>query len=164
MKMETRLPLRPGPAASGCGLALITLLTVSSVLIGTQSAIGGEAGLILSDGYLQMTIPSVPAAGYFTLKNEGDADRDLVGASSPGCGSVMLHKSEVVNGVASMHHVDSVTVPAHKSITFAPGGLHLMCMSPTASLKPGASVPVTLTFKDGAAVTGTFPVRSAGAK
>jgi periplasmic copper chaperone A len=164
MKMETRLPLRRGPAASGRGLALVTLLAASVVLVGSQPATSGETDLALSDGYMQMTIPSVPAAGYFTLKNEGDADRDLVGASSPGCGSVMLHKTEVVNGVASMHHVDSVTVPAHKSITFAPGGLHLMCMSPTASLKPGSSVPVTLSFKDGATVTGTFPVRAAGAE
>lgn len=111
---------------------------------------------------MQTTIPSVPGAGYFTLENKGETGRELVGASSPGCGSVMLHKSEEVDGVSTMHHVDGVPVPAHKSITFAPGGYHLMCMSPTASLKPGNSVPVTLTFKNGDKLTGDFPVRKPG--
>ena len=155
-------PLRRGPAASACFRLLATLLAASALLIGNRPAIGGETSLVLSGGYMQTTMPSRPAAGYFTLENKGEADRELVGASSPGCGSVMLHKSEEVNGVAEMHHVDSVPVPAHKSITFAPGDFHLMCMSPAASLKPGSTVPVTLTFKDGGTLTSDFPVRAAG--
>jgi copper(I)-binding protein len=71
----------------------------------------------------------------------------------------MLHKSETVNGVDQMVHVDSVPVPAHQSVTFAPGGFHLMCMSPAASLKPGTTVPVTLSFKDGGTLTSDFAVR-----
>lgn len=155
----TRLP-RHGPAARRCGLALVALLAAAGM--GDRPALAGETGLVLSGGYMQTTIPTVPAAGYFTLENKGEADRELVGASSPGCGMVMLHKSEEINGVSSMRHVDSMPVPAHKSITFAPGGFHLMCMSPTASLKPGASVPVTLDFKDGGTVTADFPVRKPG--
>lgn len=158
--MQARRPLRPGRAANGCGFALVALLAAAGM--GDRPAVAGEADLVLSDGYMQTTIPSVPAAGYFTLENKSEADHELVGASSPGCGSVMLHKSEEVNGVSTMHHVDSVPVPAHKSITFAPGGFHLMCMSPTASLKPGSSVPVTLTFKNGDTVTSDFPVRKPG--
>ncbi len=111
---------------------------------------------------MQTTIPSRPAAGYFTLKNDGDADRVLVGASSPGCGMVMLHKSESVGGVEKMLPVDSIPVPRHQSVTFAPGGFHLMCMSPAESMKPGTSVPVTLTFEGGVSLTSTFPVRAAG--
>jgi len=158
--MQARRPLRPGRAAKGCGFALVALLAAAGM--GDRPAVAGEADLVLSDGYMQTTIPSVPAAGYFTLENKSEADRELVGASSPGCGSVMLHKSEEVNGVSTMHHVDSVPVPAHQSITFAPGGFHLMCMSPTASLKPGSSMPVTLTFKNGDTVTSDFPVRKPG--
>jgi copper(I)-binding protein len=161
--MKPGSPLRDGLAASGCSLALATLLAASAVVIGNLPAIGAETDLVLSGGYMQTIIPSVPVAGYFTLENKGEVDRELVGASSPGCGSVMLHKSEEVNGVASMRHVDSVPVPAHKSITFAPGGFHLMCMSPTASLTPGSTVPVTLSFKNGGTLTSDFSVRAAGA-
>jgi copper(I)-binding protein len=160
--MQARRQLRAGRVAKGYGLTLAILL--AAVAMGSQPAAAGEDDLVLSGGYMQTTIPSVPGAGYFTLENKGEMDRELVGASSPGCGSVMLHKSEEVNGVSTMRHVDSVPVPAHKSITFAPGGFHLMCMSPTASLKPGNSVPVTLTFKDGSTLTGDFPVRKPGAQ
>jgi periplasmic copper chaperone A len=158
--MQARLPLRPGRAVKECGLAFVALLAAAAT--GDRPAVAGEADLFLSGGYMQTTIPSVPAAGYFTLENKGEMDYELVGASSPGCGSVMLHKSEEINGVSTMHHVDSVPVPAHKSITFAPGGFHLMCMSPTASLKPGSSVPVTLNFKNGDKLTSDFPVRKPG--
>ena len=116
--------------------------------------------LALSNAYVQVTIPSRPAAGYFTLKNNGDKERVLVRASSPGCGSVMLHKSESVNGVETMREVDSITVPAHGSVEFTPGGFHLMCMSPADALKPGTTTQVTLSFKDGDALTSDFPVRS----
>ncbi len=124
-------------------------------------AAAAESGLALSDGYVRMIIPSRPAAGYFTLTNNGDSDRVLVGAASPGCGSVMLHQSKSVNGVEQMVPVASVPVPAHQSISFAPGGFHLMCMMPAASMKPGGSVSMTLKFQDGGTLTGDFPVRSA---
>jgi copper(I)-binding protein len=159
-KMQARRPLRPGRAAKECGFALVALLAAAGM--NNRPTVAGEADLVLSGGYMQTTIPSVPAAGYFTLENKGETDYDLVGASSPGCGSVMLHKSEEINGVSTMYHVDSVPVPAHKNVTFAPGGFHLMCMSPTASLKPGSSVPVTLNFKNGDKLTSDFPVRKPG--
>ena len=55
-------------------------------------------------------------------------------------------------------------MPAGGSVTFAPAGYHLMCMKPTAAVKPGGTVPVTLTFKDGGTLTGDFPVRGPGGK
>jgi periplasmic copper chaperone A len=127
-------------------------------------AAADENELEVSGAYMQTTIPSSPAAGYFMLKNNGDIDRVLVDASSPGCESIMMHKSESVGGVEKMCMVDSIPVPAHQSVTFAPGGFHLMCMSPAESMKPGISVPVTLTFEGGISRTSDFPVRSAGGK
>ena len=132
------------------------------MLAGAPTAGADEAGLALSGPYMRLIIPARPAAGYFTLENNSDADHALVGAASPGCGSVMLHKSESKDGVETMMPVKSVPVPAHQSLSFAPGGYHLMCMAPTASLKPGNSVPVTLKFEDGGTLTGDFPVRGVG--
>lgn len=141
--------------------AVLLLLGVSLVA-GASVAAADEADMVLSDGYVRTIIPSRPAAGYFTLENKGDTARVLVGAASPGCGSVMLHQSQSVNGVEKMSPVKSVPVPPHQSVSFAPGGYHLMCMSPAASLKPGSSVPVTLKFDDGGTLTGDFPVRGVG--
>jgi periplasmic copper chaperone A len=142
----------------------LVLLSLSAALAAGLPAIAAESGLGLSGAYMQTTIPSRPAAGYFTLKNDGDVDHVLVGASSPGCESIMMHKSESVGGMEKMLMVDSVAVPAHQSVAFAPGGFHLMCMSPAETMKPGSSVPVTLTFEGGISLTRDFPVRSAGGK
>jgi copper(I)-binding protein len=140
------------------------VLMVMSGTLSAGSVAAAEHGLEVSGAYMQTTIPSRPAAGYFTLKNNGDVDRVLVEASSPGCESIMMHKSELVGGMAKMLMVDSVPVPARQSVAFAPGGFHLMCMSPAESMKPGSSVPVTLTFEGGISLTSDFAVRSAGGK
>jgi len=143
-------------------LATITIAAGVAALAAVSPVSADESGLALSGSYMRLIIPSRPAAGYFTLENTSDADRVLVGAASPGCGSVMLHKSESKNGVETMMPVKSVAVPAHQSISFAPGGYHLMCMAPTASLKPGGSVPVTLKFEEGGTLIGDFPVHGVG--
>ena len=46
----------------------------------------------------------------------------------------MLHQSKEENGVEKMLPVKSVPVPAHGTLSFAPGGYHLMCMQPQASM------------------------------
>jgi hypothetical protein len=117
--------------------------------------------LTISDGWFRSLPGSLPAGGYFTLHNGGSAAATLTGASSPACGMLMLHKSESMNGMASMMDVPNVPVPAGGGVTFAPGGYHLMCMQPTAAMKPGASVPVTLQFADGSKLDASFAVKNA---
>jgi hypothetical protein len=118
-------------------------------------------GLTLSGQWFRLIMPSVPAAGYFTLSNATAAPVQLVGAASPACGTLMLHKSVSANGTERMVMVPSVRVPAHGKIAFAPGGYHLMCMSPGPAMKTGQSVPVTLRLGGGETVTASFPVRGA---
>jgi copper(I)-binding protein len=59
-----------------------------------------------------------------------------------------------------MMGVKSVPVPAHGSVSFAPGGYHLMCMQPK-DMKPGGTATVTLSFKDGTSLKGDFPIKGA---
>ena len=152
---------RPHGPASVMKQAALALAAVTMALWAVPAA-AAEASVTLADGYIRTTIPARPAAGYFTLTNGGDTAASLVGASSPGCGSVMLHQSKTVNGQDTMVAVKSVAVPAHGSVSFAPGGYHLMCMKPAATLKPGTTVPVRLTFADGGTLSADFPVRGVG--
>jgi copper(I)-binding protein len=117
--------------------------------------------LTVSDAWIRAMPAGIPEGGYFTLHNASGKGVVLTGASSPACGSLMLHKSEMTGGMSSMHHVDEVDVPAGGSIAFAPGGYHLMCMQATSAITPGAKVPVTLQFKDGSKLTAPFDVRNA---
>ena len=120
--------------------------------------------MALSAPWFRLVMPSLPAAGYFTLSNSTGAAHTLVGAASPGCGMLMLHRSISENGQERMAMVQSVAVPPHGKVSFTPGGYHLMCMSPSAEMRPGRSVPVTLHFADGGDIDRDFPVRNATGK
>jgi copper(I)-binding protein len=72
---------------------------------------------------------------------------------------VMLHQSREMNGVEHMLAVKSVTVAAHGTVKFQPGGYHLMCMKPKETMVVGHDVPVTLKFADGKTITARFPVK-----
>jgi hypothetical protein len=120
--------------------------------------------LTITGQWFRLVMPSLPAAGYFTLSNATAAPQRLVGAASPACGMLMLHKSVSANGTERMVMVPSVVVPAHGKVEFAPGGYHLMCMSPGPAMEPRQSVPVTLRLADGQTITAGFPVRGATGK
>jgi hypothetical protein len=118
----------------------------------------------ISDAWIRALPAPSPSGGYFTMKNTGNTEVALVGAKSPACGMLMLHRSKVMGGMSSMEDVSSVPVPAGGEVRFAPGGYHLMCMDPTAAIKPGGNVAVTLQFSDKTEATANFAVRNAQGK
>ena len=120
--------------------------------------------MLVSAPWIRLIMPSHPAAGYFTLSNKTARDRILVGAASPACGMLMLHRSISENGADRMAMVKDVDVPAHGEVVFAPGGYHLMCLSPSRDMIPGHSVPVTFRFKSGDELTTNFLVRGVAGK
>ena len=100
----------------------------------------------ISNPWLRVLSGDIPAAGYFTLTNDGQKPLVLNGASSPACGMLMLHRSSDAGGMASMEDVTAVTIAPGQKIEFKPGSYHLMCMSPKAGMKKGGTARVTLTF------------------
>lgn len=139
-------------------LALVSLLCV---LLANGAGLAAENGLTVTDPWIRVVVPSRPAAGYFTLSNETTNARALVGVESRSCGMLMMHQSLHENGQDRMVAVKSIPIAPHGVVKFAPGGYHLMCMSPSKDVTPGPSVPVTLHFADGGAVTVRFRVRGA---
>lgn len=116
-------------------------------------------GVSAGGPWMRYLLPNIPAAAYMRLQNNGAAAVVLTGAASPACGMLMLHKSEDNSGMAMMMDVPSITVPAHGSVTLAPGGYHLMCMQPR--MKVGDRVTVTLNFQDGTSLAVVLPVYGA---
>ncbi len=119
------------------------------------------AGVSVKDAWIRALPSAVPSGGYFTLHNGGMKTVVLTGAASPGCGMLMLHKTEDKGGMSSMMDVAQIQVRAGETVKFSPGGYHLMCMDAKPSIKPGAKVPVTLIFKTGDKITVPFDVRNA---
>jgi copper(I)-binding protein len=104
------------------------------------------------------------AAGYFTMRNEGDKPVALTGVRTPACGMAMLHKTSSGEGMASMSDVESVPLAPHETVAFAPGGYHVMCMDPTGVVKPGKSVMMTLEFSDKSEKPVMFAVKNAAGR
>ena len=120
--------------------------------------------LAISDAWFRALPGALPAGGYFTLRNSSAKAVVLSGAESPACATLMLHKSETKGGMAGMDMVGTLPVAAGGSVSFTPGGYHLMCMNAKPALKPGTSVKVTLLFQDGGRLTTDFAVRNAAGK
>ena len=158
----------PSPqAARPAGKTLHRVTVAVCALTASMSggaALAGPSGLSVSGQWFRLIMRSLPAAGYFALSNETDTPQSLVGATSPGCGMLTMHKSVSERGKEGMVMVQSVALPAHGRVQFAPGGYHLMCMSPTPLMKRGQSVPVTLRLTNGETVNASFPVRGATGK
>jgi copper(I)-binding protein len=140
-------------------LAFAKLAALSSALVAGSAEAGG---IIITHGWIR-ALPS-NAGGYFSLSNDTGRRIVLTGAASPACGMLMLHRTKSSSGMSSMNDVETIAIAVGGHLDFAPGGYHLMCMDPTAAIKPGNKVPVTLVFADGAKVTSTFQVRHASGR
>jgi copper(I)-binding protein len=108
----------------------------------------GPPSIAVTEPTLRL-IPGVPAAGYFMITNNTTAPLVLSGAQSADCSAVMLHRSSTTGGMARMEDVTSVTIAPGQSLSFAPGGYHLMCMRPSARLHVGGKATITLKFGNG---------------
>ena len=139
-------------------------LTASILALAPWPAGAQDKSVTIEAPWIRLIIPSRPAAGYLTLRNDTDSDTAITAASSPACGDLSLHESVTKDGAATMVPVDKVDATAGGAATFAPGGYHLMCMKPQPELEVGASVPVTLTLSGGQEITQDFPVYGAGGK
>lgn len=140
---------------------MLHVAAMAALALVVSAALAEASEVKITDAWMRALPSGLPAGGYFTLHNNEAKSLTLTGAQSKSCGMLMLHKSDDMGGMMHMEDVAKVDVPAHGTLKFAPGGYHLMCMEPSADIKPGKTVSVTLTFSDGSSVTSPFAVRTA---
>lgn len=69
-------------------------------------------------------------SGYMTLNNHSDADIRITAIKSSNFTAIEMHETIVDNGIAKMRSIAPLIIAAHSSVSFAPGGKHLMLMGP----------------------------------
>lgn len=138
-------------------------LTLAAILATAANVSAGE--IAVSGAYARASATPVAktAAVYVTIVNAGPADDRLVSVSTPAARAAMLHRSEVVDGVARMEHVETFAIPAGERIEMAPGGLHVMLMGLDRPLKEGDTLALTLSFADAGPMTVDVAVRGVAA-
>ena len=102
--------------------------------------------------------------GYLTIVNNGKAPDRLVSATADVAEKAEIHEMAMDNAVMTMRALpDGVEIKPGETVTFKPGGLHLMLMGLKKPLVQGGDVHVTLNFAKAGAIAVTLPVGSLGA-
>ena len=122
---------------------------------------GGCDDIDVENAWLRLP-PGENTALYFDAANSGETDSALTGASSDIANMYELHETEMVEGKMEMQPVEGqeVPIPAGTTVSFEPGGLHVMVMGLTGDLQEGDEVDFTLTFSGDCVKEITAPVEA----
>jgi periplasmic copper chaperone A len=135
-------------------VALVALVTACRAKPPSASATLGVIRLRHGFAYEPITLAS--GAAYVEITNQGPEADTLVDATSPLAAETMFHGG-------SMTSMTSVVIPAGGTVTFAPGGAHIMLTGFSSMPLAGDSLQLPLTFARAGAVTLELPVRRYGA-
>jgi periplasmic copper chaperone A len=101
----------------------------------------------VSGVWARATAPGQKVAGVF-LEITASADARLVGARTPAASVAELHFMSMEGGVMRMREVEQIDLPQGATISLKPGGYHVMLFDLKRPLRPGESIPLTLTVLD----------------
>jgi periplasmic copper chaperone A len=141
--------------------ALLALtLTASPALADSVKA----GDLTIESPWARATPKGSPVgAGYLTIKNDGETDDRLSGVTVD-FADVQMHEMKMASGVMQMREiVGGLEIPAHKSVTFAPNGDHLMFVGLKHPLAKGDMIKATLAFEHAGHIAVDMPVLAVGA-
>ena len=128
---------------------------LAPVALGTALVLGAchparPRTLEVQDAWARLApMPGRPAAAYLTIRGGGKADR-LVAITSPKVERIEMHSGGMEHGMATMHPIAGLDVPAGSEARFAPGGDHAMLFGVDPAIRPGDRLPLTLRFASGA--------------
>jgi copper(I)-binding protein len=97
-------------------------------------------------------VPGRPAAGYFQYRVAGDRGA-LLSVTSPQAGRIELHETMNMANVSTMRALDRVPVRDGETLSFAPGGRHLMIFDLSPNVAAGGRIDLVLHFERGDPVT-----------
>jgi copper(I)-binding protein len=103
-------------------------------------------------------------AGYAEVRNDCREPFILTGAKAADFVMAQVHESRIENGSSRMLHAKRTTLPAGGTLSFAPGGYHLMLMHPRKAMPEGTVVKLELLLEDGRSVPAELTVRKEAPK
>lgn len=123
---------------------------ISAVLLAVTALSAAAQGpfIEIENAWVRFTVPGQKATGAFMTLTAKDGAK-LVGVSSPAAGVAQVHEMKMEAGVMTMGAVKGgLDLPAGQAVELKSGGHHVMLMDLKTTLVKGASLPLTLVFKD----------------
>ena len=103
--------------------------------------------------------------GYLTITNTGTAPDRLVGGASDVSSRFEIHEMSMDGGVMKMRAMPKgVEIKPGETVTFKPGGYHVMFMGIKQPFEQGKRVKATLEFEKAGKVDLDFAVEGVGAQ
>ncbi len=134
-------------------LAMLGLLVFSDRSIADQMqhrhSASSDAVMIMSPWVRAAPPTARVMAGYATLHNQSDHPQTLTAVSSPIFERIEIHESYVEDGISKMRQLPKLEIDANAMATFAPNGMHLMLIGPTAAATRANRIEMTFTYADG---------------
>ena len=122
---------------------LVVLLALA--LLGGQVQ-AADSGIMVGEAWARSTAPGQDSGSVQFSVTSRDAGK-LVAAATPLAGAVEIHRMTHENGSMKMRAVDSIELPAGKTVDLGNSGYHVMLLGLKQPLKAGDSVPLTLTVE-----------------
>lgn len=146
----------------GAGLGLAACSESADTPV-EEAAPEDNSGLAITNG--RMMLPPVagnPAAVYFDIAYDGDAEARLASAYVEGAERAELHDMSESGGSMTMGEMAPLALQPGESASFEPGGRHVMAFDLSPELVAGGTTEVTLTLASGDKHSFEAEIRSAG--
>lgn len=121
-------------------------------------------GVQVEQCWVRLLPASVPSSGYFIIHNQTQEPIELLAAATPSYQHVMLHETIEADGMAKMQHIAKIDIKAQDSVSFEPGGMHVMYEQPTGTLEVGQTMELELLFAGQKKVVAQCKVNEAKAR
>ena len=133
-------------------------LAAALLLAATTTHALAQDAVKVEGAWARASVPGQKATGAF-MTLTAPAATQLVGVSSPAAGVAEVHEMAMQGDVMKMRAIESLALPAGQPVQLKPGGHHIMLLDLKAPLAEGATVPLTLLFKDGAGKSGKIELQ-----
>ncbi|MCI0399707.1 MAG: copper chaperone PCu(A)C [Gammaproteobacteria bacterium] len=135
---------------------------LGSVMLAISLNSLAECAIKIQNAWIREGPPTATVlAAYLEVENLTNTTLKLIGTESPSFERVEIHRTEMKNGIATMHRYDSVILAPNSQVIFSPGDYHLMLIGPKGPLHAGDTVKLELTFDGGSTIPVTATVRKA---
>lgn len=137
----------------------VLFLLMSLFFSGMLYAESGASVKIENAFIREMAPGQSSAAAYCRIFNASNNPVYLTKIDTLKLGVGMIHQVSNKNGMVKMHAMHQLLIPAHDSVSLAPGHQHIMFSHLTSRLKRGEQYSVSFYFNDKRHIDVIFPVR-----
>jgi periplasmic copper chaperone A len=163
----SRLLIAVAAATANLTLAHLAIATVPPKFVPARMVRPGVTqvkadGIMVEQAWARASAGNATTgAAYVTVVGGSEPDR-IVAVSTSVAATAEVHESFTDNGVMKMRAVAALPIPAGKTVTFSPGGYHVMLTGLKRPLVAGESFALTFRFEHEQPLTVDVPIRAIG--